>query len=314
MESSLRKYLRDAAVEVGLQHRLDLIEKLARPSVRLQAVPVKELLIGASRIGGAPDVAPDFVWPRAEDAETQWWGRERADGPLSFLAQINFEQAAPHDPTNILPARGLLLLFFRWGQAPCYRAIFMNWHELQRGEFPDDLQLAQRFPLFELKPRAELTLPRYSDHGTIGGDWPQFYDSFEPQVLEARLSREEDNAYSRLRAQLVGPHDPSGVHRVLGCADYVQNPMTLDAERVRQKIGLDYETYLDLCDPDSPRLHKLQADALASDWQLLAQIDSIDTSGDEMIWGDGGTHFWWIRRADLQALNFSALFYDGQTS
>jgi hypothetical protein len=302
-----------AVAEVGLSERLPLIETLARPSVRLQAAPAENLTPGTSRIGGAPALPSGFAWPRAEDAATQWWSRERAEGPLTFLAQLNFAELAPHDTTSTLPARGSLLLFCRWNEAPCFRAVFVESDELQRAEFPDDLAPENRFSAFELKPRAEITLPRYGSHGTIGIQESHFFDALEPQVLAARLSREEEKSYDRLRAQLAGEHDKFGVHRVLGCADYVQNPMVLDAERERQKIGLDYETYLDLCEPDSPRLQQLMADAHASDWLLLAQIDSVYGAGDAMIWGDGGTHFWWIRRADLEARDFSRLFYDLQS-
>ena len=78
-----------------------------RPALALttRRVTDSNLPIGASRIGGSPDLPTDFVWPTYED------GR-----PLTFLAQLNLaEVAAAGSPIPTLPGSGQLLLFSAWG-------------------------------------------------------------------------------------------------------------------------------------------------------------------------------------------------------
>ena len=41
----------------------------------------------------------------------------------------------------------------------------------------------------------------------------------------------------------------------------------------------------------------------AHDWRLLLQLDSDETA--EMMWGDSGMLYYWIRQQDLRALDFS---------
>lgn len=75
---------------------------LLRPAIALNVARCDDadIPIGASKFGGAPDVAADFEWPR--------WN----DKPLGFLAQINLEEVAPFDVENALPKSGLLSFFY----------------------------------------------------------------------------------------------------------------------------------------------------------------------------------------------------------
>lgn len=52
-----------AFVAAGLSRLLKDLDFLTRPSIRLNATPAGEygISIGASRIGGVPDVPPDFT-------------------------------------------------------------------------------------------------------------------------------------------------------------------------------------------------------------------------------------------------------------
>ena len=100
---------------------------------------------------------------------------------------------------------------------------------------------------------------------------------------------------------------------MLGWPEYVQNPMKLDAQMASQEIKLDYETYLTFMDAEHPRTIALKADTEAADWMLLLQIYSI-YSEPNMIWGDGGIHYLWIRRTDLEQRNFAEVYYDFQMS
>lgn len=78
-----------------------VIERLL-PAVALVATRTddREIAVGVSKFGGAPDVPEDFAWP-------MW--NER---PLSFVAQINLDEIAPFDIKNKLPSSGLLSFFY----------------------------------------------------------------------------------------------------------------------------------------------------------------------------------------------------------
>ena len=59
----------------------------------------KDIAIGAHKLGGSPDVAPDFAWP--------CWNEE----PLTFIAQFDLSSLTPLDPKGLLPTQGLLSFF-----------------------------------------------------------------------------------------------------------------------------------------------------------------------------------------------------------
>src|SRR3954468_699704 len=95
--------LHELLVSSGLSRVADVIERHARPSIRLTAHAVEDedtLPLGASKLGGSPDLPPDYEWPRHDYF------------PLSFVTQINLADVAPYDPWAILPHEGMLYFFF----------------------------------------------------------------------------------------------------------------------------------------------------------------------------------------------------------
>ena len=96
--------------------------------------------IGASRMGGAPDLPHDFSWPTFESS---------IDGKLvhsGFLLQIDLSKL-PLAPGNPLPATGLLSVFHRDQCAPDFSESFeihlFSAHEtLRRTRPPDALMCA----------------------------------------------------------------------------------------------------------------------------------------------------------------------------
>lgn len=55
--------------------------------------------IGASKVGGQPDLPADVEWPR------------EGDEPLAFVAQLNFAEVREADVNQRLPSKGMLWLF-----------------------------------------------------------------------------------------------------------------------------------------------------------------------------------------------------------
>src|SRR5947208_16743777 len=90
--------VRAAFVAAGLSRLLKDIDFLMQDSIRLSAKPAGEydISIGVCRIGGVPDVPPDFKWP------------ERNEAPQSFIAQLYLDEVHPYDINAVLPSRGML--------------------------------------------------------------------------------------------------------------------------------------------------------------------------------------------------------------
>src|SRR4051794_24936937 len=77
-----------------------VVEKML-PSIRLVPQPATEaeLPLGASRIGGCPDLPSRTKWPRCPETD---------DGPFRFVMQVNLAEVAPFDVAKVLPKKGLL--------------------------------------------------------------------------------------------------------------------------------------------------------------------------------------------------------------
>jgi hypothetical protein len=73
-----------------------LIDELRAPAVIMRTIKGKPGL-GASKVGGDPDLPPGTKWPSG------------TSGPFSFVAQIDLSTIAKHAP--LLPKRGLLAFF-----------------------------------------------------------------------------------------------------------------------------------------------------------------------------------------------------------
>src|ERR1700686_3950837 len=86
----------------GLSRLIRDIDYVAKAAIQLKTTPVTEstLAVGASKIGGLPDLPPDLSWP-------DWKGV-----PQSFVAQLRLQDAQPYDTNHILPPRGMLWFFY----------------------------------------------------------------------------------------------------------------------------------------------------------------------------------------------------------
>jgi uncharacterized protein YwqG len=70
----------------------------------------RKLSIGTSKLGGKPDLPKNFEWYYFT-GESQLTD-EVANRPLSFLAQINCEEAKQYDIDSRLPKKGMLYFFY----------------------------------------------------------------------------------------------------------------------------------------------------------------------------------------------------------
>ena len=95
----------------GLHHYWQTVKPLVRNAITFTTHKAEHIPLGASRLGGDPDLPPHIDWPY------------NGKTPLSFIAQINFADSKPHDHDDRLPASGILYLFYdceaeNWGFDP----------------------------------------------------------------------------------------------------------------------------------------------------------------------------------------------------
>jgi uncharacterized protein YwqG len=259
---------------------------------RVERIQDDALPVGASRLGGRPDLPPSIEWPRwngfaAEDfigANGARFPRGCKPATLSFVAQLNLAEIP--DGTGLLPDKGWLFFFYDvdqqpWGFDPrhrgCSRVFYFDGgvDSLRRNETPPDLMQFE-LAATKLTPSLTATLPRW--HYQLGLD----------------LDESARRAYWKLAESEIAGSEPH--HRLLGWPKQVQGEMNLECQLVTNGIycgGPDaYE---------SEEARRLKAGA--SDWIMLLQLDT-DEQGPGWMWGDDGCLYFWIRKADLASRRF----------
>ncbi len=272
--------VRTAIQAAGLSRISPHLETLMSNSVRVTSSASTEsaLVVGTSKLGGAPDLPDEVVWPLM------------ADVPLSFVAQFDLSAVQPFDVDKLLPPTGMLYFFFDanqqvYGSDPSDRAGWKVIYSpadkavLKRRAFPDGLPAEARFTPCAVTFSTEVTLPQ------------------RPNLLDKTLdwNDKERHAYSDLMTSFPSAEDRTQLHhRLLGHSDDLQDDMHLQAQLVSHGFTDDQS-------PDAAALV-----AGATDWLLLFQLDSDFNA--HMQWASTGLLYYWISRQDLQARNFDAVW------
>lgn len=215
----------------------------------------------------------------------------REERPLSFLACIDCSELPRSEHLNWLPERGCLLFFYDmvdqvWGFDPKDRGgaitVYLAPDDVASSSgplspptpLPADCDLKQRHIAFSL-----ISLP----------------PSWETDEIQSLgLVDAEVDSLIDIRAELYGdgPH-----HQIGGFPDPIQTPeMDLECQLVTNGLYCgDPSGYND------PRAANLRAGA--KDWSLLFQMDSDDDM--ELMWGDVGMIYFWVKREEARKLDFS---------
>ena len=259
----------------GLSRVADDLRGLMLESIRLKtrAVDEKTMSLGATKVGGHPDLPPGVAWP-------SWKGT-----PQAFVAQVNLSEVRPHDVNKALPPSGILYFFYDalqrvFGSEPTDRG---GWKVIYQGDLsklaqqsaPSGLPSQAQFRACAVDFSTEITLPLR----------PSIYaDNFK--WTDADL-----NAYSDFMAKYPTPEDRASIHnRLLGYPDEIQDDMHMQVQLATHSLKNE----------NDPRAARLKATAL--DWQLLLQVDSDENAG--MRWSSTGMLYYWIQREALQSRNF----------
>jgi|SRR5579859_4243044 len=271
--------------QAGLSRVASQLKALALPSIRLvrRATQDELLPIGVSKLGGAPDLAPEVAWPT-------WNGM-----PLAFVAQINLaEVPILQEGISLLPSTGLLSFF-----SDAEQTALAGYDPAMRGGWRvlyDDGEVSrlQRHPVPATLLEDELP-ERYFTPCALTFSVSIMYPYVRSLPVEAlHLSEQEFHAYwdvlSTLRQE---DHEPR--HHLLGYPDALQGDMQVESQLVSHGLyfGDGWPT-------DQTRVGQLLSGV--QDWQLLLQLETDPEA--EMEWGIEGRIYYWIQTQALQSRDF----------
>lgn len=248
-------------------------KKLQRNSLVLTVGKRTEAGMYATRFGGKPAVPKGFQWPQYTDMELD------ETYPINFIAQFNCADLTPYDADFVLPQKGMLSFFYDAEGQPfegysdskgCVRVFwFENIEELVPAELPEDMDDASCFPCLSIDVADECSYPGWEDY----------------ELVKGKMSREQVEAYCAVLSELNYEVE-YGRSKLLGWPDVIQNNMTRDIE-MQYGVGSH-------CN-DSKSLDK---------WTLLFQLSTIMTDEFELMFGDCGNVYFYIKREDLQKRRF----------
>ncbi len=268
--------------------------KIARNEIRLTySIPEKPLDVCASRIGGCPAVPADFVW---DEYEGEDYCGETKRRPLSFMAQINLKDVAEYDTEGLLPKTGILSFFYEimtmeWGFDPknkgCAKVYyFPDETVLSKREIPSDMEKECIIPELAVTFKPNISLPEFwefAQRRKIPGN-DEYYDDY--YKIRDELGYEEDGWGNRTK--------------LLGYPDVIQNPMEEQCERVSRGYRCG-------CPEDYEKIPKSEIEDIkekSKEWTLLFEMGTIEMDDMELMFGDCGHIYFWIRKSDLAEKNF----------
>lgn len=304
------------------------LRALVRPAIRLRArADTDGGAVGASRLGGRPDLPPGRPWPTARlrvPPPSPGFARDHPHLPvlpaggeiaLPFIAQFRLAEVAPHDAEGLLPPTGLLSSFYNpvafysdTGAAPPIRdgrtgsayGIYdfgtpANWRVLHDPGAPADLAAAAPPPGLPLPAAYDARALRFAREATL--PTVETFAIGEPGGAGGglALTDEEWADYAELRQEGRGE---ARVHLLLGHEDSPQ-PYAMAG---------GYAAARDALFPGPRPFAALDAGARRAEvagGRLLLQVDEEDNG---MRFGRGGRLFFFIMARDLAAGRFDRVW------
>lgn len=203
------------------------------------------------------------------------------------------------DENHLLPDEGILSFFYdletmTWGFDPDDKGsarvfYFPEGTSMQVAKIPEELDEEFVIPELAVDFEPHVSLPGYGDNDDELGishdedlDWDEFIECIEK----------------------AGGDDIEELTKLLGYPNVIQNPMEEECEACsrgfRQGNPEDYKMIS----------HAEKADITdkAKDWILLFQMSTIESEDYELMFGDCGSIYFWIRKEDLKERNFDKVW------
>lgn len=272
-------------IKHDLAHLESAIREFVLPCVGVDLVESEDDAREVSKLGCDPYLPNDFVWPTNK---TQ---------PLDVVLQVNLAEVVEFDVNKQLPDSGLLTFFYDleelpWGFDPKDSDGFKVHYS------PPELPVYQR-----QAPESEFRLPERRLSFRSSQSVPMVGSrAYERLTKMVNFSSDEADKFFEFSDQLAMLNSSyerkywGGMHRLLGHSNNVQGDMQLEAQLVSNGLYAgDPSGYQD------PRAAELEPNA--DDWILLLQVDSDESI--DMMWGDAGSIYYWIKKESLAKRDFS---------
>ena len=263
----------------GLNGYTDVVDRLALPSLRLTVTPTPDsaIPVGASHLGGLPDLPPEQGWPAMNGS------------PMSFVGQIRLQDAHALDGAASLPAEGLLSFFYdasqqTYGSDPNDRAGFSVLYF--------DAAAQTRLDHQSSWPAALPTAARFASGAVTFSPELTYTQDLQAEFPDRQIGSQDQEQFEAALALLAPVPSTAPHHRMLGHPDTIQDDMRQQCQLAANGIA----------DPSADPQRVAALMPAANDWRLLLQVDSDGRIG--MRWASAGMLYFWIRQQDLASERF----------
>ena len=247
----------------------EAVMRMLRPTIGIKTISIEDNLVklGGSKIGGRPDLPPEFKWPTINNK------------PLVFCAQYNLSCLTRLDKEKVLPPKGMFYLFLSLefeNNDHAFRLLYSDSGELTRSNFPAQLEMDYRF-------KSALI------------DYCEYYTLPDSECYESYFN--VSNAAFTIISNITGVENR---HQLLGHDSPVQFSALYDF--AAKDLGV-YQTK----DASEYKKKWEEIEELSKSYQLLLQLDCEDRNSNLSNFGSDGVYFFGISKTDLDAKNFNNL-------
>ena len=243
-------------------------------------------ITGKSKIGGRPYLPEDFIWPYYQGF------------PLSFLAQINLEEVNSFDKDKLLPNAGMLYFFYepeteeRGYNLQCKGCAKVFYYEVFSSfsliDFPQDMGADYKIPEFKVNLKSYKSLPSYEN----------FYLLLKEQEFFKNHNISFKDFVPIYNELFIPNHNYT---KLLGYPEVIQNSMEVQCAAVTMGFNIGNGV-------NPSKEYEEEIKKASKDWILLFQMDTIETDDYELMFGDSGHIYFWIRKEDLANKNFENIW------
>lgn len=197
------------------------------------------------------------------------------------------------------PQKGLLYFFydceaFRWGfdQADkgCARVLYFEDTEgFAPMAWPEGIEEDYIVPEMAVRFKQKMSYPMYEEleiHSDVECEW----EDYDAALEKLGVDLDEES------------------HKLLGYAHIIQNEMLSECERVSRGLYCgDAQSYQNT--PEDEEAAILRG---AKDWTLLLQLSTLEKGDWELMWGDCGMLYFYIKKQDLAQKRFENAWFSLQ--
>lgn len=285
----LIKFIKKSDNKLSAEDKEKII-KLIKPAIGLLTIKMESdnLKIGASKIGGKPDLPKDVSWPRLNNSD------------LVFCAQYNISELKKCDVENLLPEKGMFYIFIgisgEWNefsieQKDCKIFFIENLEDLERKEYPTTLNVEGKVEPAEIQFFESLTIPDDENYKLIDYDekYEDFYFHFYQDTEEYIAEELNDLA--------------DNMHQILGEDKSVQSSVVYEFSR--NELNISDEEYLE-------KWTEILKNSKT--FSNLIQLDCFDSNTNLSKFGGSGVFYIGLKTKELENKNFTNLIISFQTT